>query len=70
MAHKATWKRQYHWSDRSQAAQIESKKWNRDYNTCADCGSTKLTLKNYEMMWGDGDLYCENGHLVRRYDSG
>jgi hypothetical protein len=37
---------------------------------CIECGSTRLNIRNYSMMWHDGDLYCENGHYVRGYDAG
>lgn len=52
--------------------QAEYWKWHAEfrkaYNTCGTCGSTKLVLSNYDMMWGDGDLHCENGHYVRMFD--
>lgn len=44
------------------------REFRRAYNTCGECGSDNLTLHNYSQMWGDGDLYCENGHHVRRFD--
>lgn len=40
------------------------------YNTCGSCGSTKLTLRSFDDVWRDGDLYCENGHYVRGFDAG
>lgn len=42
----------------------------RARNTCSACGSRKLRLENHSAMWGDGDLFCENGHHVRDWASG
>lgn len=49
------------------------------YKACPECGSTDhLTVENYSMIWGDGEVYCTNvAHhkskekvFVRSYDSG
>lgn len=79
MPHKADWKITPSWSDVYKLPKDhpdyikyweEHKRWRKDYNTCAECGSEKLTLSNHSAMWGDGDLHCENGHYVRMFDSG
>lgn len=49
------------------------RRWAQDVagrSRCCECGSTTLTLRNYSMMWHDGDIYCENNHYVRMYDAG
>lgn len=48
----------------------EHRKWKKAYNTCATCGSDKIEVRNHSAMWGDGDVYCENNHYVRMWDSG
>jgi hypothetical protein len=68
MTHKADWKlppfeNTPEWWE-------EHDRWRKAYNTCATCGSTKLHLKNWDEVWRDGDLYCNNGHFVRYYDTG
>ena len=45
-------------------------KWKKLRNTCAECNSEKLELRNHDPIWLDGDLYCENGHFVRTFDAG
>jgi transcription elongation factor Elf1 len=40
-------------------------------NTCPKCGSTDMVVRNYSLMWGDGQVHCSScGEYVRRYDSG
>lgn len=70
MSHMATWKLPPPPSPITPEWEAEYKKWREAYNTCGECGSKKLELRNHSAMWGDGDLICENGHYVRMYDSG
>jgi len=49
----------------------------RDYvllyvlNVCPHCGSDHTSVKNYNMMWHDGDITCDDcGGYVRMYDAG
>ena len=40
---------------------------------CKKCGSAPKDhiVKNYSMMWHDGDVYCKKcGEYVRMYDAG
>jgi uncharacterized Zn finger protein (UPF0148 family) len=38
---------------------------------CPKCGSTEFELKNYSMMWHDGDIHCARcGEFIRRFDAG
>lgn len=40
-------------------------------NACNKCYSDKSSVKNHNMMWGDGDVTCDNcGNYIRMYDSG
>lgn len=42
-----------------------------DRNRCKKCGSKDLEVRNYNMMWHDGDLYCKMcDTFVRTYDAG
>ena len=39
--------------------------------TCPDCCSTDFELRNYSMMWHDGDIHCANcGKFIRTFDAG
>ncbi len=43
------------------------------WNSCPHCGADKShqEVRNYDMMWGDGDVYCTKcGKRVRSWDSG
>ena len=68
MAHKANWKLPpfentlYWWAIHD--------RWRRAYNTCGECGSTKLILKEHDLIWHDGKLFCEHGHFVPHWDAG
>jgi uncharacterized Zn finger protein (UPF0148 family) len=38
---------------------------------CPDCGSTEFEMRNYEMMWHEGDIHCAQcGKYIRRFDAG
>jgi hypothetical protein len=38
---------------------------------CPKCGSTEMTVRNYDPMWHDGDVHCVKcGEYVRGYDAG
>ena len=42
-----------------------------DYKACPKCGSKKFEVRNYDMMWHDGDVHCADcGTYVRMYDAG
>lgn len=60
------------WDNEDEVAQFmkASAEWRALYNTCATCGSTNTEVRNHDLMWGDGDVYCENDHYVRMWDSG
>lgn len=34
------------------------------------CGSENLAVVNHSELWHDGDIYCDKGHYVRRFDAG
>lgn len=68
MAHKATWSLPSY--ENTPEWWAEHDRWRAAYNTCAECGSTNVAVHNFNRMWGDGDVICENGHHVRTYDSG
>jgi hypothetical protein len=41
------------------------------FNLCVKCGSHNTSVKNYNMMWHDGDITCDDcGEYVRMYDAG
>lgn len=45
----------------------------RDRKLCPECGSgpDKHELRNYDMIWHDGDVYCTDcGAHVRTWDAG
>lgn len=38
---------------------------------CPECGSTEFEMRNYSMMWHDGDIHCAKcGRFIRRFDAG
>lgn len=38
---------------------------------CPQCGGTEFELRNYSMMWHDGDIHCAKcGKFIRSYDAG
>jgi len=39
---------------------------------CPKCGKGPgyWEVRNYDMMWHDGEIYCECGEYIRRYDAG
>ncbi|MFB3779679.1 MAG: hypothetical protein ACE141_18820 [Bryobacteraceae bacterium] len=40
-------------------------------DTCPKCGSTEMELRNYSMLWHDGDVHCAVcGAYVRGWDAG
>lgn len=40
-------------------------------NACPNCGSDDLELRDYDMKWHDGEIYCNDcGTHVRTYDAG
>jgi transcription elongation factor Elf1 len=44
-----------------------------DFPKCPKCGSesSRHEVRNYDMMWHDGDVYCKDcGTYVRGYDAG
>jgi len=39
--------------------------------SCPDCGSTEFEMRNYSMMWHEGDIHCKNcGRFIRTFDAG
>lgn len=41
------------------------------YEKCPKCGGTNFEVRNYNMMWQDGDVYCKDCNVyVRGYDAG
>lgn len=42
-----------------------------DYKKCPVCGGTHFEVRNYDLMWHDGDVYCIDCNVwVRTYDAG
>lgn len=40
-------------------------------DTCPKCGCKKIKLKNYSMMWHDGDVHCAKcDTFIRFWDAG
>jgi len=38
---------------------------------CPKCGSTEFEMRNYSMMWHDGDIHCARcGEFIRVFDAG
>lgn len=46
--------------------------WKNYRNTCCVCGTHKhAVVKNYDMMWGDADLWCKKCDVkIRGMDFG
>jgi hypothetical protein len=41
------------------------------YQKCPSCGGTNFEVRNYSLMWHDGDVYCKDCDVyVRGYDAG
>lgn len=39
--------------------------------TCPNCGCTQTEMRNYSMMWHEGDIHCaECGTFIRTFDAG
>lgn len=45
---------------------------NGNPNKCPKCGNgpERWTVENHSLMWHDGDIYCECGQFIRKYDAG
>ena len=39
---------------------------------CKNCGAgpEKWEIRNYDMLWRDGEIYCQCGQYIRMYDAG
>jgi uncharacterized Zn finger protein (UPF0148 family) len=38
---------------------------------CPECGATEFEMRNYEMMWHEGNIHCAQcGKFIRRFDAG
>ena len=37
---------------------------------CLICESEELHVEDYDPLWRDGNLVCENGHFIRVWDAG
>ena len=39
---------------------------------CPKCGAgpDKWEIRDYDMLWHDGEIYCECGQYIRMYDAG
>lgn len=38
---------------------------------CPKCGSTTFEMRNYDMMWHEGDIHCAScGTFIRDFDAG
>lgn len=45
--------------------------WREAWDTCPECQSRNNSVHNYSMMWGDGDVVCDDcGTYVRGFDAG
>lgn len=41
------------------------------YKKCPKCGGTNFTVRNYDMKWHDGEVWCVDCNVyVRDYDAG
>lgn len=41
------------------------------YKKCPQCGGTNFEVRDYDMMWHDGEVWCADCDVyVRRYDAG
>ena len=40
-------------------------------SVCPECGSTEFELRNYNMVFHDGDIHCARcGKYIRMFDAG
>lgn len=38
---------------------------------CPECGSEEFEMRNYSMMWHEGDIHCAKcGEFIRTFDAG
>ena len=38
---------------------------------CPECGSTDFEMRDYELMWHEGNIHCARcGHFIRHFDAG
>jgi len=38
---------------------------------CPECGSAAFEMRDYELMWHEGNIHCaECGKFIRRFDAG
>jgi ribosomal protein S27AE len=38
---------------------------------CPDCGNDQFEMRNYSLMWHDGDIHCARcGKFIRSFDAG
>jgi transcription initiation factor TFIIIB Brf1 subunit/transcription initiation factor TFIIB len=38
---------------------------------CPNCGSKEFEMRNYSMMWHEGDIHCVKcGKFIRTFDAG
>jgi predicted Zn finger-like uncharacterized protein len=45
--------------------------WINPYKPCPKCGGTRFVVKNYDIIWRDGDVHCADcDTYVRVYDAG
>lgn len=45
--------------------------WREARNTCPECQSQNTSIRNHNLMWGDGDIVCDDCEtFVRFFDSG
>ena len=41
------------------------------YKTCPKCGGTNFEVRNHDLMWHDGEVWCVDCDVyVRSYDAG
>ncbi len=39
--------------------------------TCPDCGSAEFEMRNYSLLWHEGDIHCARcGKFIRTFDAG
>jgi transcription elongation factor Elf1 len=50
---------------------IENSSLHVNNTKCPNCGSIEFEMRNYSMMWHEGDIHCANcGQFIRYYDAG
>lgn len=43
----------------------------KHYDTCPECGSTNTEVENFDELWRDGDVICQDCRTyVRMFDAG